>query len=57
MAENKSKEQEDLERFRAKYPDLDIQITPKEERSQHRIYVGSHPPVAKMPKRDEDTRQ
>ena len=50
MAENKSKEQEDLERFRAKYPDLDIQLTPEEERPEHRIYIGK-PPVASEPKR------
>ena len=42
----KSKEQRELERLRREYPDLDIQLTPKEERSQHRIFIG-RPPIAR----------
>ena len=51
----RTKEDEDLERLRREYPDLNIQLTPEEERAQHRIYVGP-PPVAseRLPEKGEE---
>jgi hypothetical protein len=46
----KTKEDEELERLRAKYPDLNIRLATPEERAQHRIFVG-RPPVASEAKK------
>ena len=52
----RTKEQEDLEYFRKKYPDLNIQLTPKEERSQHRIFIGKPPVARPRPEREEEVK-
>jgi hypothetical protein len=49
--QKKTKEDEELERLRAKYPDLNIRLATEEERAQHRIFIGKHPPVASKPKK------
>ena len=53
----KTKEDELIEYARRRHPNLRVRKATEEERArfgERRIYVGSHPPVAKMPKRDED---
>jgi hypothetical protein len=53
-----SKEDEDIAYARKHFPNVRVRKATEEEKArfgQHRIYFGPHPPVAKMPKRDEDT--
>ena len=55
-----SKEDELIEYARKHFPNVRLRKATEEEKArmgEHRLYVGPHPPVAKMPKRDEDTRR
>ena len=47
----RTKEDEDPERLRREYPHLNTQLTPEEERPEHRVYVGKRAPVAKIPEK------
>ena len=50
MSEKKrTKEDEDLEYFRKKYPDVPVRKATPEEKAQHRIFIG-RPPVASDPR-------
>ena len=47
--EQRTKEDEELEEMRAKFPNLRIRKATPEERAQHRIFIG-RPPVAGEPR-------